>query len=195
MSPKLLNILLVLVPAMLYNFVYLPLTTGTPSVLLAPSASIRGLQTKNVQYANTLNLVTDIQTNIKKINDDYKAVSPATTTIVETMLPDTIDQLKLRKEVIAIADAAGVGLKEVKIREDRSSTAVGSYIIDFTFKARYKNAKLLLDEYEKNRRFYIINALNIKKIDPKGLSVEELQNIDKDALAITVSYRVNYLNK
>ncbi len=194
MSPKLLNVLLVLAPVMLYNFVYLPLTTGEPSVLVSPEASISSLQSTRVQYINNLNLISEIQTSLKRINDDYKSVDPASSTKAELMLPDKIDQLKLRREVINIADAAGVALKDVSVKEDKgSNAAVGSYLVDFSFVSRYKEAKLLLGEYEKNKRFYTIESLTIKRMDTKSLKSDDIIKIDKDSLTISVTYRVNYL--
>jgi hypothetical protein len=194
MSPKLLNIVLVLIPAILYNFVYLPLTTGVDSVVMSPKASIRTLQDTNVQYANTLSLLGKIQTDIKKINDDYKSLDPATTSKVLIMLPDSIDTLKLRREVIAIADSAGIAIKEVSVKEDKGNSAtLGAYIVEFSVKARYKNVKLLLEEYEKNLRLYTIESLRIARQDTKTLKAEELQNLDRESLMVTIAYKVNYL--
>jgi hypothetical protein len=194
MSPKLLNIVLALIPAILYNFVYLPLTTGVDSVVMSPKASIRTLQDTNVQYANTLSLLGKIQTDIKKINDDYKSLDPATTSKVLIMLPDSIDTLKLRREVIAIADSAGIAIKEVSVKEDKGNSAtLGAYIVEFSVKARYKNVKLLLEEYEKNLRLYTIESLRIARQDTKTLKAEELQNLDRESLMVTIAYKVNYL--
>lgn len=194
MSPKLLNILLVLIPAILYYFVYVPLTTGNPSAIFTPVASISSLQATNVQYTNTLSLISKIQTDIKKVNDDYKTLDIASTTKVEMMLPDSLNQLKLRREVTAISDSVGIGIKGLNVKEDKSSSAnLGAYVVEFSFKARYKNIKLLLEEYEKNKRFYTIETLRISRVDVKNLKSEDLQNLDRDALLVFVTYKVNYL--
>lgn len=197
MSPKLLNILLVLIPVILYYGVFDPLYTGNQGLIWTPESSIAALQAKSVQYTNTYNLVAKVEKDMKKINNDFVAIPEATTTKVTIMLPDEIDQIRLRNEVISIADTVGVPVSAVKITEDNrvSVSGVGAYTITFDIKAKYKDAKKLLEAYEKNTRFYNIDTLRIIRFDPKGLSAQELLLFDKELLQITISYKVYYLLK
>lgn len=197
MSPKLFNILLVLIPVIVYYGVFDPLYNGNPGLVWTPESSISGLQAKNVQYTNTYNLISKVGKDIKKINDDYVAIPETTTATVTQMLPDEIDPIRLRNEVINIADKTGVPISTVKISEDNrvSVPGVGAYTITFDVKARYSDIKNLLVGYEKNTRFYNIDSLRISRIETKGLSPQELLVFDKEALLATVSYKVYYLLK
>jgi hypothetical protein len=197
MSPKLLNILLVLIPVIVYYGVFDPLYNGNPGLVWTPESSIAGLQAKNVQYTNTYNLISKVGKDMKKINDEYVAIPETTVATVTQMLPDEIDPIRLRNEVINIADKVGVPISTVKITEDNRVTVpgTGSYTITFDVKARYADIKNLLAAYEKNTRFYNIDALRIARSDPKGLSAQELLVFDKEQLQVTVSYKVYYLLK
>ena len=169
MSPKLLNIFLGLVIGLLYLGVYKPLDTGLAGIGWTPDSSISALKATNVQYANTLKLVTDVETGVKKINQNYTSISEATTTLVETMLPDYVDPIQLHNEIVNIADTAGVSVTAINITLfGRNNIAgVGSYVVSFIVKGRYPLIKNLLQEFEKNKRFYNIDALNIEKQETK----------------------------
>lgn len=195
MSPKLLNILLILIPVMLYYGVFNPLYTGNPGLIWAPESSIAGLQGANVQYANTISLVSEVQAGIKKINGDYKTVEATTTKKIEAMLSDKIDPIKLKKEVITIAEVKGVAINAVTVRDETRFpiSGVGSYLVSFSFKARYPTIKALLQEYERSTRFYTIESLSVTRQELKGLSEIEIKNNDTEALQTQVEYRVYYL--
>ena len=195
MSPKLLNILLILIPVMLYYGVFNPLYTGNPGLIWAPESSIAGLQGANVQYANTISLVSEVQAGIKKINGDYKTVEATTTKKIEAMLSDKIDPIKLKKEVITIAEVKGVAINAVTVRDETRFPipGVGSYLVSFSFKARYPTIKALLQEYERSTRFYTIESLSVTRQELKGLSEIEIKNNDIEALQTQVEYRVYYL--
>lgn len=197
MSPKLLNVLLVLIPVILYYGVFDPLYTGNQGLIWTPESSIEALQLKNVQYTSTINLISKVEKDIKKINNNYTSISATTTTKVTAMLPDEIDPIRLRNEVISIADKAGVSVGGVKINDESRSSlpGTGAYLITFEIKARYKDLKRLLESYERNTRFYNIETLRIARFDTKGLSNQELLLFDKEALQTTVSYKVYYLLK
>ena len=195
MSPKLLNILLILALVVMYYGLFEPMYTGQPGIVWSPESSIAELQLKNVQYTNAINLVSAAILGIKKINEDYKAVPVATITKVEAMLPDVIDRFKLRNEVISIANNAGVAITGLSIAENGANTNqnIKSYIISFEVKARYALLKKLLQVYENNIRFYTIDSFTIGTADQKGLSPEDLLVFDKEALIAKVTYTVSYL--
>lgn len=186
-----------MIPLVLYYGFFDPLYTGNPGFVWTPESSIRQLQSSNVQYANSLVLVSDVDQRVKKINQDYKLVSSTTTSKVELMLPDSIDPIKLRNEVIAIADKAGISINGLTVNTDdiKSNSNVGAYIISFTVKARYASIKKLLEEYEKNKRFFTIDSLAIRQQDTKNLSPEEVSRLDKEAIQATVRFNVYYLKK
>lgn len=197
MSPKLLNILLLLIPVVMYYGFIEPMITGNPGMVWTPSNSIKGLQATNVQYINAANIVSTITMDMKKVNKDYLDIATSTIEKVEIMLSDTIDVFKLRKEVVSIADKAGVSITDPTIIENprNSDKNIQSYLITFTLKAKYPKIKALLQEYEKNMRFYSVESMTIKTKDPKGLSPEDLLSFDSEILDVNISYTVASLKK
>ena len=180
---------------MLYYAVFQPLYTGNPGLIWTPASSIAGLQSQNVQYANTLNLITNVEKDIKKIDADYKSIPATTTKKIETMLPDTVDPIRLRNEALAIADAAQVSISNLRVSEYTKSlpSEVGAYQVDFAVNARYPLLKKLLEGFEKNLRFYSIETIGIQRPIAKDLTAAELLLFDKESLSTTVSYKVYYL--
>ena len=197
MSPKLLNVLLLLIPVVMYYGFIEPMITGNPGMVWTPSNSIKGLQATNVQYINAANIVSTITMDMKKVNKDYLDISTSTIEKVGIMLPDTIDIFKLRKEVVSIADKVGVSIADPAITENPRNTdqSVQSYLITFALKAKYPKIKELLQEYEKNMRFYSVESMTIKIKDKKGLSAEELLSFDSETLDVEISYTVASLKK
>ena len=197
MSPKLLNVLLLLIPVVMYYGFIEPMITGNPGMVWTPSNSIKGLQATNVQYINAANIVSTITMDMKKVNKDYLDISTSTIEKVGIMLPDTIDIFKLRKEVVSIADKVGVSIADPAITENPRNTdqSVQSYLITFALKAKYPKIKELLQEYEKNMRFYSVESMTIKIKDKKGLSAEELLSFDSETLDVEIRYTVASLKK
>ncbi len=195
MSPKLLNVLLALIPLVMYYGFIEPMYTGNPGIVWTPTNSINGLQSTNVKYVNAINLVTAATLGIKKINDDYEAISATTTKKLEEMLPDSIDRFKLRNEVLSIADNIGVAITDVSISEGTKNPNPNtkSYSISFIVKARYPLLKKLFMEYEKSTRFYVIESILINTVDAKGLTAQDLLLFDNEALVANVVYTVSYL--
>ena len=196
MSPKMLNILLILIPVFLYYGVFVPLYNGGTGIFWTPEYTIGALQSQNVSYANALNQVNSVVSGIKKINDDYVAIPQETKDKITVMLPDSLDKVKLRNEVDAIANKAGVALGSVAVADDpaslRANKDIGAYIVSFTVRSRYPAFKNLMEQYEKNLRFYNINTISIKRPTDGGVGQPGVFS-DKEALAILVSFRVYYL--
>ncbi len=197
MSPKLLTVLLVLVPTFLYYGFIKPLHYGTTGFVWTPEYSIPQLQSQNVSYKNALNQITEVQRGAAKLNTDYLAVSPELKIKSKIMIPDEVNVLKLINEVKAIADNAGVSVGQVTVTEDKiyKNRNLGSYVVVFNLKARYPAFKKLMEAYEKNMRFYVINAISIKRPDEGQTGDAGVVVFDKEALTISVSFRVFYLKK
>ncbi len=193
MSPKIFTILLILLPTVLYYGFLDPLYHGTTGIVWTPENSIVALQTQNVGYQNALNQVTEVERGAVKLNNEYLAVSSSTIQKTAIMLPDDIDQLKLVNEVKAIANQSGIALSNVTVVEDAQykSKDLVAYKVTFGLKARYPVFKKLMEEYEKNMRFYVTNSITIKRpVDGQTTTL-----LDKDALAMQVSFRVFHLKK
>lgn len=197
MSPKLLNILLILVPTVLYFGYIDPLYSGNSGFLYSPEKNITALRNENIQVADNLiqaNLVNDA---ITKMIKDYKSVDPAIMNKASLLLPDSIDDIRLRSEVLTIANKMGVGLTGLKVEtitDSSMSADLVGYKVSFSITSQYETFKKMMTSFEKNMRFYIVDNVAIarqekKKEDSSLLTDSE----DAMALSILVSFRVFYL--
>jgi hypothetical protein len=195
MSPKLLNILLVLIPVVLY-FGYLdPVYTGQPGIIFTPEANITSLQSTNVQYADALNQIALVQSEIEKVNKDYNAIDPAIKNKVTILLPDTIDVVKLRNEVMTIANKSGVAIYGLSVKNNprNRDPDLDQYTVNFSMKAHYSDIKGLLANFEKNMRLYVIDSVRINRPEKRAGDAPSLD--DGETLTGTVSFNVYSLKK
>jgi hypothetical protein len=192
MSPKLFNILLVLTPLVLYFGYLSPMYEGVPGFVWTPEASITVLQAQNVQYTNALNQVKLVEDAMNKINKDYTAIDPAVKDKVSLLLPDSVEPIKLRNDVVAIANTSGIALSGLQVSPSVKvkSQNVGLYTVAFTVSAHYSVFKKLIESFEKSTRLFILESIVInrpeKKDDKTGIN-------DSENLNFVVTYSVNYL--
>lgn len=192
MSPKLLNILLILTPLVLYFGYIDPMYTGQPGIVWTPEASIGTLQIKNIQYESTFGKLVSIEDGIKKVSKSYNDVDINLRSKAELMLPDSVDTIKLRNEVIMIGNKVGVALQSVKVDVDQkqNSKALGAYVVGFSLKSNYSTFKSFMELYEKNMRFYVLDSVTIKHHEKKDEADTE---DDKDMLSVTILSKVYVL--
>ena len=192
MSPRLLNILLILLPIVLYYGYINPAYTGEPGLIWTPEISIQDLQLQNVQYQDTINQVSFIDQQVKSTNSDYQKIDPDLKKKVETMLPDTIDPIKLRNEIITIAANSNIALTNLSV--DKDTKGGNFYLVTFDLKARYPAFKKFMENYEKNQRLFILESANISRQE-KNLDDPTVVIDDSEALNVHMQSRVYYYLK
>jgi hypothetical protein len=194
MSPKLLNILLLILPLVLYYGYIDPAYSGATGLVWTPEASIAVLKSQKAQYENSLTQADLVETEVDKITKAYFLLDKEIKNKVEIMLPDTIDQFKLRNEVMSIANKKGLALSGLKVTLDtgNKNPKIGGYMITFLVKGDYASIKNLIEAYEKSLRLFLIDDITISsspKKDDKGVIIDENDN----TLESTISFKVFYL--
>lgn len=191
MSPKLLNILLVALPAVLFYGYLMPYYTGEGGLVWTPEKSIKALQVENVLFSNTLKQTGIIKDAAEKFEKDYNSFDAETKLKISTMLPDTIDPVKLRNEVINIAAKSGVAISGLKVEKDpKGEGNLNFYKVTFGVKTRYATFKTLVESYEKNKRFFLLDTSSISRPKSDDESKTEIQD---DVLDFTITFRVYYM--
>jgi hypothetical protein len=195
MSPKLLNILLILFPVALYLGYIDPVYSGTPGLVWTPESSIFALQSQKIQYENSIAQVDLIESEMTKINKSYLDLNKDIKTKVETMLPDNLDPFKIRNEVTSIANKNGLavsGLKVVDVSRTKDPK-IGGYKIMFSVKSNYVSLKKLVEEYEKSLRFFVVESVTISHSIKKDEGGNIVNNDNDDTLDTSISFEVYYL--
>ncbi len=193
MSTKLLNFLLIVLPTVLYFGYISPYYTGSGGFVWTPENSIKNLQILNVQYTNTLNQIGLINDAAESLNKDYHSVDKDMIRNIMIMLPDDIDTVKLRNEVLQIGSSVGVAINNIKIEKDtRSDKRFNFYRISFDIKTKYSTFKKFMEEYEKNKRVFSLEKATISRPirdeDDKTFKAE-----DADILNIAIVSRVYFM--
>ena len=196
MSPKLLNILLVLTIVILYYGYLNPMYTGQAGLVWTPESSIGALQAQNIQYINTFNQIDFVKHGAELLNKDYLAIDDETKKKVNKMLPNSIDPLKLRDEVISVSNRTGVPLVGLSIEPYTGlgiPGGMGAYRISFNMNMKYSAFKEFMTEYQKSIRVFSISTLAVTRRTSteydKDLSLEDNQEI----LDFSVVTRVLFL--
>ncbi|MBP6888729.1 MAG: hypothetical protein KBC21_03420 [Candidatus Pacebacteria bacterium] len=193
MSPKLLNILLVALPSVLYFGYLAPSYTGEEGLVWTPEKSIKTLQVENVQYANTLSQIDIIKGAAENLNKDYLSFDNDVKEKLTTMLPDAVDPVKIRNEVIIIAAKSGMAVEGLKVEKDaKGDKGINFYKVSFSVRGKYAAFKTLMENYEKNKRFFSLEQAMISRpvLEEKG---QEKKDTQEDILDFSVTFRVYYM--
>lgn len=155
MSPKLLNILLILTSLVLYFYVIKPLYTGADSGIWSPGEeSIQALTIRKERYKNTSKIVDDLVKKANKLKEEYDAFDPETLHNMSIMVPDSVNNLKLLSEITTIANRTGLTLDGLGVKDKG-----GEYNISFNVMATYQEFKDFMAYYERSKR--LLNLLSV----------------------------------
>lgn len=200
MSPKLLNLLFALLPVSLYYGYIEPVYTGNQGLVWTPQTSILVLKAQNEQYKSAADQAALVTTEIDKVNKTYLDLNADIKNKIIMMLPDSIDQFKLRNEVTSIANKKGIAISNLKVTEAvriKNPSVIGGYKISFNMKGNYATIKSLLEEYEKSTRFFVIESLSIThhvKKDGNGIEIAD-SAVTEDMLDGEIVFNVYYLKR
>lgn len=184
MSPKLFNILLILIPVSLYFGYIDPFYNGVQGLVWTPERSLNVLKLQNVQHVNALAQIDLIQRESELLQKNYKAIDPAVIEKINNLLPDSIDPVKLRNDVTSIAAEYGIALTGLTV-----TSGVGFYKVSFNLKSKYLPFKSFMEKYEKSTRMFVLSSLSIDRPD---VSTSNENKEDPDNLTIRVTSTVYY---
>lgn len=168
MSPKLLNTFLILLSFALYYIVINPLWTGSGSVW-SPEHSIIELRDTYSQYNYTVGQASELFSQGKQLNSQYKSIDEATQQKMLQMVPAFVDPIRLLSEITNIANQSGLALSGVSYTESAPNDKMyGAYDISFSVKTTYSKFKELMHSYETSLRLYTVQSVNFtapEKVD------------------------------
>lgn len=157
MTPKILNILLLTISAFLYFAVIDPLYSGTTSFLFSDGQSFKSLIAKRDAYDKTIAAVDGL---IKQANDaeiTYQSVSPEDKKKILTMVPISINDIKLMNELTNIGNLPGnVPIEGMGIK-DRGN---GEYTVDFNVTTTYSNFDKIIRIWENSMRLFTLQSVS-----------------------------------
>lgn len=179
MSPKILNILLIISSLALYYLVVTPMYSGVDSGVWLPENNIQSLLVYNKNYDQTLNEVDALIVKAKNIQTAYENVyTPEIQHKLSIMVPDTINETKLYNEIDKFQSKTGqidnIGVKD---------KGLGEYSVSFSVTTTYTKFKEIMTEWEKSMRLFSL----------KGVSFSPGKT-EEDPIKFTVDMSTYYLN-
>ena len=141
MSPKLLNILLILISGVLYFFVTKPLYTGADSGVWLPENNIQALRTSTLNYEETLKGADALLSKAKIIQKQYDSYDAATKNKMMVMIPDSINDIKMLNELTKLQENT-LPLENLSVRDKGS----GEYEVSFSVLATYTKFKEFINQ-------------------------------------------------
>ena len=190
MSSKLLSLLLLVITAALYMLVISPVYSGEGNIW-APSSGISNLKSLNKQYTSTLVQIDTIERGAEALYKDYTNLNPEVLSKMNILLSDSVDQVKLRNEVVTIASRSGLALEELEVKKERLPyKGLDVYLVTFSLKARYPVFKRFITDIDKNMRFYNLESIILERQPERETEDQRSSLTDKDILNIQVKFRV-----
>lgn len=178
MTPKLLNILLIIISGVLYIYVVNPLYSGTDSFFFASGQDIKSLTTKLATYDATIAEVPNIIKKAKDAKDQYDKISEDDRKKILTMVPVSVNDIKLMSEITNIGTEAltpidGMGVKDKGLAKNSKE---GEYSVSFTVLTTYTNFKKMMAYWESSMRLFRLQSVSFSpgktEEEPIKFSVE-----------------------
>jgi cell division protein FtsB len=168
MSKTILKLLLLVSTFAVYYLIISPLYTGTGSIW-QPSQSVQQLSSLNQQYDDTLVEANTLRQQAESLKSQYTQVSEDQKKLMETMVPQSIDKVRLLSEVSSIIKQTGLATKDLTVTDDTSFIDhTGAVGVTFTVKTNYDTFKTLMDKFEKSLRLFSINSVTFTTPQTEG---------------------------
>lgn len=157
MSPKLLNIFLLMLSGVLYFFVITPIYTGFGSLWTPKDGKgIVQLRQSKAKYTVTLEQVGQIITQAENLKKDYLAVPEEDKAKLKQMVPSSVDRVRLLSEITNIGNQSGITLNDLNVTELKSfeDKVRGAYSVSFSVKTSYPRFKEIITNFETSLRLF-----------------------------------------
>lgn len=165
MSPKLLNIFLIIASFATYYILIGPLWTGAGTVW-SPKQGIVDLRNSEAQYSSTVSQAEGLFNQGKDLRSQYEAIDEETKLKMIQMVPSSVDPVRLLSEVNNIAGQSGIALAGVTYSEGVVADKLrGSYDLAFTVKTSYPKFKEFMRNYETSLRLFTLQSVTFSAPD------------------------------
>ncbi|MFA6269795.1 MAG: hypothetical protein WC657_01130 [Candidatus Paceibacterota bacterium] len=143
------------------------------------------------KYENSLAMILSVENKKNELLTEFNAISDADKKNIDTVLPSSLDFVRLVSQIDAVAANYGISIGKISSREVGTSAGAsiettaptksyGSSIIQFSFDSSYDNFNKFLTDLEKSLRI-----LDIRSI--------KLETQDKGVYAYTVEFETYWL--
>lgn len=156
MSPKLLNILLIVSSYVLYFYILVPVYTGVDSVLLTPGDNnIKSLIETKEKYILANESIEGLVNEANSLQSKYDSFDQKTKDNIMIMIPESVDSIKLLSELSRIAHERNVPIDGLSVKDKNT----GEYSVSLSIMATYSQFKDLITYYENSMRLLAVQSV------------------------------------
>lgn len=161
MSPKILNIFLIISSFVIYFYIAKPLYSGSNSFLISPGNDVKSLISKRADYDKTIDAVSDVFKQSDAAKKQYESLSDADKKNILTMVPVSVNEIKLMAEITNLATLSGIKMEGMGIKDKgvNKKENFGEYIVSFNFLDTYSNFKKSMTVWENSMRLFKVDAI------------------------------------
>lgn len=170
MKPRDLNILLIVASVALYYLIISPLYSGGSSLLFESGQDITTLTKTRDTYDKTIEEVPRLIALGQNLKKEYDSIQEEDRKKILTMVPVSVDEIKLLSEITNIGAESGVILDGMGIKD-----MGGEYSVSFNVSTTYTNFKNIITFWEKSMRLFTLQSVTFTPgktdMDPIKFSV------------------------
>ena len=161
MSPKILNIFLIISSFVLYFYAIKPLYSGPSSFLVGPGNDVKSLISRRADYDKTIDVVSDVFKQADKARTQYESLTDVDKKNILTMVPVTVDEIKLMSEITNLAVISGIKMEGFGIKDKgvNKKDNFGEYTVSFSFLGTYSDFKKSMVHWENSMRLFKVDAI------------------------------------
>lgn len=153
---------------------YIVLTLSIGYAFVYPSfGDVSKLLDQKQKYLNSLEMVNNIENKKNELLTKFNEISTVDKKNIETVLPNSLNFVRLISQIDAVAANHGISIREVSSKEIDSSAgtsiegiqsqkAYNSSIIGFSFIASYDKFNAFLNDLEKSLRILDIRSAKLE---------------------------------
>lgn len=156
MTPKLLNILLLASSVVMYYMIINPLYFGTDSIFFTQADSIEKLTERVNTYNKTIETIPTLISQAKLNVSQFETISEDDRKKILTMVPVSIDELKLMSELTNIGIDSGTPIDSMGIKDKGN----GIYSVTFSVNTTYANFKKIITVWENSMRLFTLQSIS-----------------------------------
>lgn len=157
--------------------VYFLLTIAVGYAFAYPSVGeINALMTEKEKQESTLIMMTEIEAKKNELLTKYNKISPEDKKYIETVLPDSLDFVKLISQIDAVGSKYGLSIDKTSFRQTDSAegdtvSEAGSQkpyqsaIISFSFNGSYSQFNSFMNDLGHSLRILDIKSLGLTGAD------------------------------
>lgn len=139
--------------------------------IYSPMGELPTLMDQKQQYERSLEMVSNIETTKDELLTKFKNISAADKKDIETILPSSLNFVRLISQIDAVAARYGISINAITSREttplagesteENPSRSLNSSVIGFSFDTSYDKFGAFMDDLEKSMRVLDIKSVRL----------------------------------